>query len=259
MDQAQALGFTHFLAQSDVVAKGLLFMLLLMSMVSWYLIITKAVSVFLERRRSQRFLESFRNAPSVNTVATHLEEQHPTEPFSHLTWHAIVAARHHRRHGAHRLDEAGSSSEFLTRAMRRVIDEDTARLEAGLTVLASIGSTAPFIGLFGTVWGVYHALVNIGMSGQGTLDKVAGPVGEALIMTALGLAVAIPAVLAYNAMVRSNRLVLSQLDAFAHDLFALLATGAQFGETAVQTAGQHTGRPPSHGVPPPGGPATAGA
>ena len=113
--------------------------------------------------------------------------------------------------------------------MRRVIDENTARLESGLTILASIGSTAPFIGLFGTVWGVYHALVAIGVSGQGTLDKVAGPVGEALIMTALGLAVAIPAVLAYNTMVRSNRIVLAQLDAFAHDLFALLTTGARMG------------------------------
>jgi biopolymer transport protein ExbB len=111
--------------------------------------------------------------------------------------------------------------------MRRVIDEETARFESGLTVLASIGSTAPFVGLFGTVWGVYHALVAIGLSGQGTLDKVAGPVGEALIMTALGLAVAIPAVLAYNALVRSNRLVLAKLDAFAHDLFAVLTTGSR--------------------------------
>jgi biopolymer transport protein ExbB len=120
--------------------------------------------------------------------------------------------------------------------MRRVIDEDTARLESGLTVLASVGSTAPFVGLFGTVWGVYHALVAIGLSGQGTLDKVAGPVGEALIMTGLGLAVAIPAVLAYNAFVRSNRLVLARLDAFAHDLFALITTGAHVGETEVPVA-----------------------
>ena len=103
-------------------------------------------------------------------------------------------------------------------------------MESGLTVLASVGSTAPFVGLFGTVWGVYHALINIGMSGQGTLDKVAGPVGEALVMTALGLAVAIPAVLAYNAMVRGNRVVLAQLDSFAHDLFAFLTTGAHAGE-----------------------------
>ena len=114
--------------------------------------------------------------------------------------------------------------------MRRVIDEETARLESGLTVLASVGSTAPFVGLFGTVWGVYHALVNIGMSGQGTLDKVSAPVGEALIMTALGLAVAIPAVLAYNAFVRRNRIVLAKLDGFAHDLFAFLSTGAHYGD-----------------------------
>ena len=117
--------------------------------------------------------------------------------------------------------------------MRRVIDEDTARLESGLTVLASVGSTAPFVGLFGTVWGVYHALVAIGLSGQGTLDKVAGPVGEALIMTALGLAVAIPAVLAYNGFVRANRLVLARLDAFAHDLYAVLTTGAHVGDPAA--------------------------
>jgi biopolymer transport protein ExbB len=129
--------------------------------------------------------------------------------------------------------DAAAGTEFLTRAMRRVIDEDTARLESGLTVLASVGSTAPFVGLFGTVWGVYHALVAIGISGQGTLDKVAGPVGEALIMTALGLAVAIPAVLAYNGFVRANRLVLAQLDAFAHDLYAVLTTGAHVGDPAA--------------------------
>ena len=97
-------------------------------------------------------------------------------------------------------------------------------------MLASVGSTAPFVGLFGTVWGVYHALVAIGLSGQGTLEKVAGPVGEALIMTALGLAVAIPAVLAYNGFVRANRLVLAQLDAFAHDLYAVLTTGSHVGK-----------------------------
>jgi biopolymer transport protein ExbB len=117
-----------------------------------------------------------------------------------------------------------------------VIDEDTARLESGLTMLASVGSTAPFVGLFGTVWGVYHALVAIGLSGQGTLDKVAAPVGEALIMTALGLAVAIPAVLAYNAFVRSNRVVLARLDAFAHDVYAVITTGAHVGDTAAFVA-----------------------
>jgi biopolymer transport protein ExbB len=169
--------------------------------------------VLLERRRSAGFLETFWNAPSQAAVESQLEERHPDEPFAHLAWHAVAA----RRKG---------NDEFLTRAMRRVIDEDTARIESGLTVLASIGSTAPFVGLFGTVWAVYHALASIGLSGQGTLDKVAGPVGEALIMTALGLAVAIPAVLAYNGFVRSNRLVLARLDAYAHDLYSVLTTGS---------------------------------
>lgn len=132
---------------------------------------------------------------------------------------------------------AGSASEFLTRSMRRAIDEETARLEWGLTALASIASTAPFVGLFGTVWGVYHALLGIGQGGAATLDQIAGPVGEALIMTGLGLAVAIPAVLAYNACARANRLVLARLDAYAHDLFAFLTTGAPI---AVQPAASPT-------------------
>ena len=152
-----------------------------------------------------------------------------------------MSSRHHARHGLDRLNEAGSGADFLTRSIRRVIDEETAKLESGLTVLASVGSTAPFVGLFGTVWGVYHALVAIGLAGQGTLDRIAGPVGEALIMTALGLAVAIPAVLAYNALVRSNRIVLAQLDAFAHDVFAFLTTGVHFSETDVASGARGTG------------------
>jgi biopolymer transport protein ExbB len=209
----QAVGFAHFLAQTDGVGKAILVILLLMSVASWYLIVTKALSTWLERRRSARFVDAFWKAPSIAAV----KSQAADEPFSRLTHHATAAWRR-------------KDPEFLTRAMRRVIDDDTARLESGLTVLASVGSTAPFVGLFGTVWGVYHALVAIGLSGQGTLDKVAGPVGEALIMTGLGLAVAIPAVLAYNAFVRSNRLVLARLDGFAHDLFALVTTGAHVAE-----------------------------
>jgi biopolymer transport protein ExbB len=203
-----------------------------MSLATWYLIVTKTIQMVTIRRRAAQFLESFWNAPSMQAVAMRLAERGSDEPFSRLSQRAIAASRHHQRHGANKLDETGSASEFLLRAMRRVIDEETARLEAGLTVLASIGSTAPFVGLFGTVWGVYHALTAIGLSGQGTLDKVAGPVGEALIMTAAGLAVAIPAVLAYNALVRGNRVVLAELDAFAHDLFAFLTTGSHVHEAA---------------------------
>jgi len=235
VDAQQTVGFAHFLQQTDGLGKAIFALLLLMSAMTWYLIMAKAWTWLLVRHRTRRFLGIFWNSPSLQAVETHLEEHHPDEPFSHITWHAIVAARHHQRHGANKLDESGSAGEFLTRSMRRVIDEETARFEAGLTVLASIGSTAPFIGLFGTVWSIYHALINIGMSGQGTLDKVAGPVGEALLMTAAGLAVAIPAVLAYNAMVRSNRLVLARLDSFAHDLFVFLTTGSHVNDVAPVT------------------------
>jgi biopolymer transport protein ExbB len=106
-----------------------------------------------------------------------------------------------------------------------------------LAVLASAGSTAPFVGLFGTVWGIYHALMSIGLAGQASIDKVAGPIGEALIMTALGLAVAIPAVLGYNALVRANKAVLAKLNRFAHDLHAYYVTGARVGQQVPATAG----------------------
>jgi biopolymer transport protein ExbB len=211
------IGIAHFLAQTDAAGRAILVVLAFMSVATWYLIATKAIALALERRRSRRFLARFRDAPSLAAMQALIAQRPPEDPFTHLSQHALAA------HGR-------GDAEFVTRAMRRVIDENTARLESGLTVLASVGSTAPFVGLFGTVWGVYHALVAIGLSGQGTLDKVAGPVGEALIMTALGLVVAIPAVLAYNGFVRTNRLVLAQLDAFAHDLFAVLTTGSHVGE-----------------------------
>ncbi|MGQ0530349.1 MAG: MotA/TolQ/ExbB proton channel family protein [Panacagrimonas sp.] len=226
-DATQAIGFAHFLAHADGVAKFILVSMLLASIASWYLILTKAIGNAITRRRSEQFLDFFWNAPSLDEVAAHVEKHHPREPFSHLAYHGLIANRHHARHGVNKLDEAGTSSDFITRILKRTIDEDTAKMESGLTILASIGSTAPFVGLLGTVWGIYHALVAIGMSGAGTLDKVAGPVGEALIMTAIGLAVAIPAVLGYNFLVRANRMTLSRLDSFAHDLFTFLATGAK--------------------------------
>ena len=120
--------------------------------------------------------------------------------------------------------------ELITRTLRQEINRVSARLESGLTLLASVGSTAPFIGLFGTVWGIYHALAAVSAAGTVQIDKVAGPVGEALIMTALGLLVAIPAVLAYNAFTRVNRITLAELDGFAYDLHAYLTTGARVGK-----------------------------
>jgi biopolymer transport protein ExbB len=225
---------SHFLSQSDAVGQTLFMLLIVMSVSSWYFIVVKACQGMSTRRRTRQFLAQFWEAASLDGVAQTLDQHRDEEPFSHLTYHAINATRHHAIHGVKRLQEAGSAGEFLTRAIRRVIDEETAKLEWGLTILASIASTAPFIGLFGTVWGVYHALISIGQSGQASLEQIAGPVGEALIMTGLGLAVAIPAVLAYNDCVRSNRMLLAQLDAFAHDLFAFLTTGSAI-NSAVNT------------------------
>jgi biopolymer transport protein ExbB len=219
--------FSHFIAQADLVSRSILVLMAVASVTSWYLIATKTFTNFRARQRSAKFLDFFWNAPSLDAVARHLDANKPDEAFSHLAYQGIVAGRHHERHGVGRLNEAGSSAEFITRALRRAIDEETAEMESGLTILASVGATAPFVGLLGTVWGIYHALVAIGVSGAGTLDKVAGPVGEALIMTAIGLAVAIPAVLGYNFIVRANRMTLARLDGFAHDLFTFLATGAK--------------------------------
>lgn len=221
----QGMGFAHFIAQSDAIGKGLLVILVLMSAISWTLIVMKGVTLFLRKRRSDAFLHTFWNASSLEAVEHEINTHGAHCPFSHLASHALHARRHHARYGAAKLEEAGSPQDFITRTMRKVLDEETSRVENGLTMLATIGATAPFVGLFGTVWGVYHALIAIGMSGAGTLDKVAGPVGEALIMTGIGLAVAIPAVMGYNWLTRSNRVLLSKLDAFAYELFTFLSLG----------------------------------
>ncbi|NWG87767.1 MAG: MotA/TolQ/ExbB proton channel family protein [Hydrogenophilaceae bacterium] len=221
----QDLGFAHFLGHADGLGQFLLVVLAAMSVATWYLIVGKSVAQWRMRRRARDFLARFWNAADMTEVAAHIREQGVGDPFSHLTHHGLRAAEQYRNRSSQRLVEAGSADEFLTRALRRAMEQDTARLEYGHTVLASVASSAPFVGLFGTVWGIYHALLNIGMSGQSSLDQVAGPVGEALIMTALGLAVAIPAVLAYNAFTRANRLLLAELDGFAHDLFAFMSTG----------------------------------
>ena len=219
------MGFAHFLAQADGLAYFLLVMLVAMSVITWYLIVSKSIANWRVKKHAQAFLARFWDAPNLASVAEYLQNRGINDPFSHLTHHALKAAEQYRNKTGQRLVESGSEDEFLTRALRRAINQDTARLEHGHTMLASIASSAPFVGLFGTVWGIYHALINIGLSGSGSLDQVAGPVGEALIMTALGLAVAIPAVLAYNFFNRAKRTMLSEVDGFAHDLFAFMSTG----------------------------------
>lgn len=226
---APAAGFAHFIGQSDFLGKTLLALLVVMSIASWAIIAVKGLTLMLRNARSREFLNNFWNATSLEAVAGEIATHGARDPFSHLTSHAMHAQAHHARYGAARLEEAGSSGEFVTRTIKKVLDEETTRLENGLTVLATVGATAPFVGLFGTVWGVYHALVAIGMSGSGTLDKVAGPVGEALIMTGLGLAVAIPAVVGYNGLIRSNRVLAAKLDAFAYELHTFVSMGQPLG------------------------------
>jgi biopolymer transport protein ExbB len=232
-----SLGFAHFLAHADGVARFILGVLLVMSVGTWYLIATKGVQVFRLRGRSEAFLDAFWEAPNLEAVARRIRENGATDPFSHLVHHGFTAIEQHSRcrTGSHSgcecggasLVDSGAPDELLTRALKRAIEEDRSRLEFGQTFLATVASSAPFVGLFGTVWGIYHALIAIGLSGQGTLDKVAGPVGEALIMTGIGLAVAIPAAIAYNTFARANRNVLSRLNSFAYDVFVFLATGVK--------------------------------
>ncbi|WP_280156442.1 MotA/TolQ/ExbB proton channel family protein [Piscinibacter sp. XHJ-5] len=223
----------HFIAQSDAVGKTLLLMLLAMSVFSWAILAIKGLTLIVRRRRSEAFLHLFWNATSLDAVAAEIATHGATDPFSHLTSHAMHAQAHHAKYGAAKLEEAGTASDFVTRTIKKVLDEETMRLENGLTLLATVGATAPFVGLFGTVWGVYHALVAIGMSGAGTLDKVAGPVGEALIMTGLGLAVAIPAVMGFNWLTRANRVMVAKLDAFAYELHTFVAMGQPLGADAA--------------------------
>jgi biopolymer transport protein ExbB len=225
MGDGSALGFGHFLSSADAVIKTQLAILALMSAISWYLIISKGIAQVIRQRRSARFLHHFWSATSLEAVQNELNVHGVKEPFGHLTAHSLHAQIHHERYGAAKLEEAGSQQEFLTRTIKKVLDEETTALENGLTMLATVGATAPFIGLFGTVWGVYHALVAIGMTGSGQLDKVAGPVGEALIMTGIGLAVALPAVMGYNWLTRANRVLSAKLDAFAFELLTFLSMG----------------------------------
>jgi biopolymer transport protein ExbB len=229
---ATGLGFGHFVAQADPLGKVLLLMLIAMSVASWAIIAMKGFSLQLRRGRSLAFLNFFWNATSLEAVAGEITAHGARDPFSHLTAHAMQAQAHHAKYGAAKLEEAGSASDFVTRTIKKVLDEETTRLENGLALLATVGATAPFVGLFGTVWGVYHALVAIGMSGAGTLDKVAGPVGEALIMTGLGLAVAIPAVMGYNGLTRANRVLVAKLDAFAYELHTFVSMGQSLGHAA---------------------------
>jgi len=184
----------------------------------------------------EKVINTFWDTPSAQDAVRFLEDQPKGEPFSKIALDAAQAAAHHQRNEGSRLVEALNRSEFIDRSLRQAVARESLRLEGGMTVLATVGSSAPFVGLLGTVWGIYHALIKIAASGNASMEAVAGPVGEALIMTAFGLFVAIPAVLAYNFFVRQNRVIYARFDEFAHDLHDFFATGSRVDSSAAPVA-----------------------
>ncbi len=232
------MGVDHLLTEmladpgTHAVQWIVLITLLIMSAMSLYWIVINFFKNMALRRNADRVVSTFWETTNAQDAIRYMEEQSRSDPFSKIALDAAQAAAHHQRHEGSRLVESLNRSEFVDRALRQGVTRESMRLESGLTVLATVGSTAPFVGLLGTVWGIYGALIRIGATGQASIDAVAGPVGEALIMTALGLFVAIPAVLGYNFYVRLNRVTNNKFDTFAHDLHDFFATGARVGEVS---------------------------
>jgi biopolymer transport protein ExbB len=204
--------------QGDFVAKGTLIILVIMSMGSWYYIFTKVFEQRAMLKSAREGADAFWKAASVKAGAGMLREG---SAFRYIADEGIRASEHHEGTMVEAIDKQTWISMSIDRALGSVQN----RLQDGMAFLATVGSTAPFVGLFGTVWGIYNALVKIGISGQASIDKVAGPVGEALIMTAIGLAVAVPAVMGYNWLIRRNKAVTDVTKAFAGDLLNVLLAG----------------------------------
>ncbi|AIO36179.1 motA/TolQ/ExbB proton channel family protein [Burkholderia cenocepacia] len=217
---ANPYGLGALWASGDFVARFVLLVLVVMSMGSWYIMVTKFFEQAGANRRAKSADEQIWSAPSLTQGAGQLEE---SSPFRFIAETAIDAGVHHDEALLEQVDR----NTWIQVSIERAVVKVSNRLQDGLAFLATVGSTAPFVGLFGTVWGIYHALTAIGIAGQASIDKVAGPVGEALIMTAIGLAVAVPAVLGYNFLVRRNRSVMERVRAFGAQLHTVLLAGAK--------------------------------
>jgi biopolymer transport protein ExbB len=199
---------------SDSVAKGVLLILIIMSMGSWYIL---AVKVIEQRKVARLGLEAAERFWSAGTVAQGAAALTKDSPYQFIAASGLEATK---KHGG--LISHIPLADWISMSMQRAVDRVNREMQSGLSFLATVGSVSPFVGLFGTVWGIYHALSAIGISGQASIDKVAGPVGEALIMTAIGLAVAVPAVLGYNWLVNRNKGVMEDVRSFGNDLNAVL-------------------------------------
>jgi biopolymer transport protein ExbB len=206
--------------QGDFIARGTLIILVIMSLGSWYIGIVKLIEQVRLMRDGREAREKFWKAPSAAQGAALLNED---SAYRYLSQEGIQAAEHHEG----TLEEQIDLNNWVGMSLQRSIDAIAEKQENGLAFLATVGSTAPFVGLFGTVWGIYHALTAIGIAGQASIDKVAGPVGEALIMTAMGLAVAVPAVLGYNWLVRRNKSAMAGLRQFSSQLHMVLLAGGR--------------------------------
>lgn len=217
-------GIAALWTQGDSVIKAVAIALLLMSIVSWTVILMRTWRA-VRLRKAAAAAAGFWHTHSFAEGMALLAQHGADNPFRHMAAEAQAAVDHHHSNGDD-LHGQISMAEWLTESLRGAVDESAECIGSGLAILASVGSTAPFVGLFGTVWGIYHALVGIGASGQASIDKVAGPVGEALIMTAFGLFVAIPAVLGYNALTRNNKGLVNKLNRFARQLHAYFLTGS---------------------------------
>ncbi|HYE52656.1 MAG TPA: MotA/TolQ/ExbB proton channel family protein [Azospirillaceae bacterium] len=213
-------GLSALWNQGDFVAKSTLVAMVIMSMGTWYILIVKFIEQAILMRQANAADKTFWTASSIQDGASKLKKN---SAFRMLVEDGLRATEHHEGTLTDQID----LHTWVTMSLQRSADSINNRLKGGLAFLATVGSTAPFVGLFGTVWGIYHALVAIGVSGQASIDKVAGPVGEALIMTAIGLGVAVPAVLAYNWLISRNKIVMDRVRNFSADLHALLVGGTR--------------------------------
>jgi biopolymer transport protein ExbB len=214
----------------DIVARSVLVLLVIMSLASWYVMLTKLWDQRKLKQSARQVEKQFWTAPSVKDGVDRLKKG---DDFRGIAEDGLRAASHHDGRLTDRID----LNEWITMSLQRSTDQVNSQLNKGLGLLATVGSTAPFVGLFGTVWGILNALVGIGIAGQASIDKVAGPVGEALIMTAIGLFVAVPAVMGYNWLLGRNKLLQDALRNFAADLQAYLVGGVRVGAAEAVSAG----------------------
>lgn len=220
--------------QGDFIAKGTLIIMAIMSAFTWYIMVTK----LWEQQRLLSQASASRKLWDAKDLKEGVAKLAKNSAYRSVVEDGLNAAQHHDGNLTDRID----LQEWVTMSVQRAVEGINSRMQGGMAFLATVGSTAPFVGLFGTVWGIYHALIAIGMSGQASIDKVAGPVGEALIMTAIGLAVAVPAVLGYNWLLRRNKLAMEDLRAFADDIHAYLTVGVRVGGEAWKAQAAATPR-----------------